>query len=152
MSSACPHCLASESRAAKAEGERDAIQLQLENALDASSEGHWKARALDAEREFATARRELEAEQGRREAAEADAERLAGAMIFMRADAATAFVHVTNCSVCRGERTGDATMNLSACSDGAEIIGQWTASRDAAREALSVHKALAAHAARGGGG
>jgi hypothetical protein len=45
-----------ERKLAAAEKERDEARAQLENALDASKEGAWMARALDAERNNANAR------------------------------------------------------------------------------------------------
>lgn len=50
--------LVAEREEARAKAER--VQLQLEGALDCSREGAWMARALDAERELATARAEVE--------------------------------------------------------------------------------------------
>jgi hypothetical protein len=44
----------------EARAEVGRVQLQLEGALDRSREGAWMARALDAERELATARAEVE--------------------------------------------------------------------------------------------
>jgi len=55
---------------ARVERERDRAQAQLENVLDASKEGAWMARALDAERE----RDELKAEVERERRANADFE------------------------------------------------------------------------------